>query len=249
MISLDQWRALEPGQQVDMWLAVPDGQQQLYLESAHPIASIVLRCIPAFTGDTAGDRSKIKQALERGDWMKHGLIIADLRDNNDRLTGLVERMHWAPIAKQNWEQGLEESVLEMWPAARLVATVGRIKPGTKERWIAAGGQLFGGRMIALKTSAVWSRFSMFGRPHPPYDNFSHQLDVEDVEYSSARRLKLLEQIARNTRPPASPGGAAKPAGSAPNYMKDDSKSPVVTVLVLLGAICVVLLIAAVANKK
>ena len=191
MISLDQWRALGAAQQVEMWLAVPDAEQQLYVEAAHPIADIVLRCIPGFTGDLGGDRVRIKQALERGDWLKHGFVIAELRDNSDRLNDLIEGVQWAATAKQNWAQGLEESVLEMWPAAQLVATVGRIKPGTKERWIAAGGQLFGSRMIALKTSAVWSRFSIFGRPHPPYDNFPHLLGTKDVGSSAARRLKLI----------------------------------------------------------
>lgn len=191
MIAIEDWRALEAGRQIDMSLAVPDDHQELYILAAHPVAALALRCAAKLTGDTAGDRATIKQELFKGDWTKHGPLIAALREDDDRLNGFVERTVQARHAKENWQQGLEPSVMEMWPAAQLVATVGRIKPGTKERWTAAGGQLFGGRMIALKSSAVWNRFSMFGRPHPPYDIFNHWLDVEDVDHDEAHRLGLL----------------------------------------------------------
>jgi hypothetical protein len=33
----------------------------------------------------------------------------------------------------------------------------------------AGGQIFGGRMIALKSDPIWTAISAFGTPYPPFD--------------------------------------------------------------------------------
>ena len=39
----------------------------------------------------------------------------------------------------------------------------------KAKWISEGGQLYDGRMIALKDDEIWKRISIFNLPFPPFD--------------------------------------------------------------------------------
>ena len=84
--------------------------------------------------------------------------------------------------------------LDLWPAQELVRVFARRVPrGTwKQRWAEAGGQLYGGRMIALKTSPVWVNISRFQQPYPPYD-FGSGMGVVDIDREEAVRLGLLKE--------------------------------------------------------
>lgn len=68
------------------------------------------------------------------------------------------------------------------------------------RWIAAGGTLTGGRMIALKTDPVWIKLSRFGTPYPPFD-FNSGMGLRDVSRREALQLGL---IAEDWQPAADP---------------------------------------------
>ena len=86
---------------------------------------------------------------------------------------------------------LDEDILNEWPAWELV----RITPRAAERdwstrWAEAGGTLPDGRMIALKTDAIWARLSRFGKPHPPFD-FNSGMGVEEIDRTTAEDLGLL----------------------------------------------------------
>lgn len=78
-----------------------------------------------------------------------------------------------------------------------------------ERWRKAGGKVYGGRMIALKTDPVWERLSVFGNPFPPFD-WGSGMGVIDVDRKTAIELglvtdeKLREETAalRNAKPEA-----------------------------------------------
>lgn len=78
-----------------------------------------------------------------------------------------------------------------------------------ERWRKAGGKVYGGRMIALKTDPVWERLSVFGNPFPPFD-WGSGMGVVDVDRKTAIELglvtdeKLREETAalRNAKPEA-----------------------------------------------
>lgn len=197
-VTLEEWKALAPAEQLDRWLAVPDAMREKYVVASHPAARPCLECIPRFTGDTARDRLLVREALQKADWLEHGHALAELRDDTDRLTGFIERIRHAESAAINWEAGLNDALLEQWPASRLVSTVGRMRPGIKQRWIAAGGVVYsGGKLIAHKRSDVWVKFSRFGRPHPPYDWENEWLDVEDVEAETAQRLGITARAARS----------------------------------------------------
>ena len=62
----------------------------------------------------------------------------------------------------------------------------------KSRWIAAGGKLYGDRMIALKGDSVWINISRFGKPYPPFD-FNSGMGVEDVSYDEAVELGVIQE--------------------------------------------------------
>ena len=79
-----------------------------------------------------------------------------------------------------------------------------------ERWRKAGGKVYGGRMIALKTDPVWERLSVFGNPFPPFD-WGSGMGVIGVDRKTTIELglvsdeKLREETAalRSAKPEAS----------------------------------------------
>lgn len=87
--------------------------------------------------------------------------------------------------------GNDPAVLEAFPCQELVRVESREVPRDWiSRWQAAGGQLYGGRMIALKTDDIWTRISRFGTPFPPFD-FGSGMGVADVERDEAVGLGVI----------------------------------------------------------
>jgi hypothetical protein len=70
------------------------------------------------------------------------------------------------------------------------------------RWIAAGGTLINGRMIALKTDPIWIAINRFGVPYAPFD-FNSGMGVMDV---SRRACLALGIIKADYKPDADPVG-------------------------------------------
>ena len=58
------------------------------------------------------------------------------------------------------------------------------------RWIAAGGTLTNGRMVALKTDPIWIALSRFGTPYPPFD-FNSGMGVKDISRREAIALGVM----------------------------------------------------------
>lgn len=58
------------------------------------------------------------------------------------------------------------------------------------RWIAAGGKLTNGRMIALKTDPIWVALNRFGVPYPPFD-FNSGMGVKDISRREAIALGIM----------------------------------------------------------
>jgi len=86
---------------------------------------------------------------------------------------------------------MDEDVLSEWPAWELVRITPRKAPRDwAVRWSEAGGELHDGRMIALKTSPIWTKLSRFGNPHPPFD-FNSGMGVEEVDRDTAESLGLI----------------------------------------------------------
>jgi hypothetical protein len=70
----------------------------------------------------------------------------------------------------------------------------------KQRWAEAGGRLYGGRMIALKTDPVWVNLNRFGVPYPPYD-YGSGMGVMDIDRDAAVKLGLIGETEKLTPEP------------------------------------------------
>lgn len=92
-----------------------------------------------------------------------------------------------------WKQGQDPDVLDAFPAQEFLRVESREaeRADWPQRWAAAGGRTFGGRMIALKSDPVWAALSRFGTPWPPFD-FGSGMGVEDVERGEAEALGLIQ---------------------------------------------------------
>lgn len=62
----------------------------------------------------------------------------------------------------------------------------------KRKWIANGGSIFDGRMIALIKDPIWSRMSIFGLPYPPFD-FRCPFGVLGVSRKDCIALGLIKE--------------------------------------------------------
>lgn len=80
-----------------------------------------------------------------------------------------------------------------FPAQELIrAEERREKRDWRGRWQAAGGRLYGGRMIALKEDPVWVRLSRFGVPYPPFD-FGSGMGVDEVDRDTCLALGVFSE--------------------------------------------------------
>lgn len=92
-----------------------------------------------------------------------------------------------------WQQGQERSILDAWPAQELFREEIRNEPRDWfSTWQSNGGQIFGGRMIALKNTPIWTSISAFGVPYPPYD-FGSGMGVRDVPRDEAIELGVIDE--------------------------------------------------------
>ena len=104
-----------------------------------------------------------------------------------------------------WMQRSDFAVLDAWPAAELYEQVqGEIPRDWAAVWTEAGGQLFGERMIALKTDPIWTALSDFGVPYPAY-SVGGEMWVRDVTRQDAQALGLVDaETGLDLLPPSPP---------------------------------------------
>lgn len=122
---------------------------------------------PAWDGTLLDHRSK--QRLE--------LIY----DTNVRQAGEYAR----------FQAGQMEGALDAFPAQELIREETRVNERPwRQIWRDHGGQLFGGRMIALKSDRIWYAVSRFGTPFPPFD-FGSGMGVLDVARDEAEAFGLI----------------------------------------------------------
>ncbi len=81
--------------------------------------------------------------------------------------------------------------LDLYPCFELVRIrQSRVPRDWKSRWTAAGGKLYGGRMIAEVNSPIWTKISRFGQPYPPFD-FNSGMGLRDVSRKEAVGLGAI----------------------------------------------------------
>ena len=95
------------------------------------------------------------------------------------LQDLYSKRRLDTIIKTNVEQargyvrhldGMKPGAFAAFPGQELIRVRERKeKRDWATRWKNAGGQLYNGRMIALRDDPIWERISVFGNPFPPFD--------------------------------------------------------------------------------
>jgi hypothetical protein len=144
-------------------------------------------------------RGEVDRATARRDLKTFLGTLGTERDESD-LTDLASDARLNLILDTNLAQaqgygqalqGAQPEVLDQWPAQELVRVVDSAEPRDwAARWAAAGGQFFGGRMVALKADPIWTAISRFGTPYPPFD-FNSGMEVADIDRDEAEALGLL----------------------------------------------------------
>jgi hypothetical protein len=98
-----------------------------------------------------------------------------------------------------WKSDTDPDVLDAWPAQRLVRIEARDNPRPasywRNRWADAFSSVGGrgalaDRMVALKTSPIWTKVSIFGTPWPPFA-WGSGMGLEDVDRDEAESLGLI----------------------------------------------------------
>lgn len=151
--------------------------------------------------NVATARAELKQILQGlsynpGD--KAG-TIQDL-SSDARLNLLLKTQTEMAQGYGQYLQAQNADVLDVFPAQELFRAEERKEPREwPTRWMQAGGQIFEGRMIALKNDPIWSEISEFDTPFPPFD-FNSGMWTRDVDRAEAEALGLL-----------APGAEVKPS--------------------------------------
>jgi len=150
-------------------------------------------------------RRDIRRALAEAGYQPPNGAAGGLRDHTSRtrLDLILQQNVRAARGYGKWAADMDPDRLDLWPAQELVRVFARRVPrGTwKQRWAEAGGKLYGGRMIALKTSPVWTNISRFQQPYPPYD-YGSGMGVVDIDRDEAVKLGLLKEAETLTPEPA-----------------------------------------------
>lgn len=104
-----------------------------------------------------------------------------LKHNLRQARGMIQRA-----------RGMSPGAFAAFPAQEFKRTHKRQteRKDWPERWHKAGGKVYGGRMIALKTDPVWERLSVFGNPFPPFD-WGSGMGVIGVDRKTAIELDLI----------------------------------------------------------
>lgn len=151
--------------------------------------------------DIATARLEIKNLLKELDYdpgAKEG-TIQDL-SSDQRINLQLEQNARSAQGFGQHIQGTAEGVIDAYPAQELYRQEDRMEPRDwEQRWQDAGGQIFGGRMIALKSDPIWEAISAFGVPWPPYD-YGSGMWVRDVDRDEAVALGLMAPDAQVQAP-------------------------------------------------
>lgn len=156
---------------------------------------IGLEAVPSGRGEVLASRSDFVRQMRRrlgdGGYVPRPGKEGTLQDMTSRgRLGLIFDINTQSAQEfARWKAGHE--ALDAFPAQELYREEGRMVPRNWiARWRDAGGEFFGGRMIALKTDDVWHKINRFGVPWPPFD-FGSGMGVRDISREEARELGVL----------------------------------------------------------
>ena len=109
-----------------------------------------------------------------------------------RLDAIIKTNVAQARGYMQYAEGMSPGAFAAFPAQEFTRIRHSRKPRQDwpQRWKAAGGNTYGGRMIALKDDPVWERLSVFGNPFPPFD-WGSGMGVLDVDRKTAIQLGLI----------------------------------------------------------
>lgn len=151
--------------------------------------------------DQASVRLGMKQLWEQLGFQPDPEKVGGLEDvtSTARINLQIETNVQTAQGYGHFTQGQDPAILDEWPAQELFRAT---QPAGKsrdwaERWAAAGGSFFDGRMIARKDDEVWQRLGdpeLFddglGNPYPPFA-FNSGMDVRDIARDEAVELGVI----------------------------------------------------------
>lgn len=135
--------------------------------------------------------SEMKSYLKSKGYVMGGTALTDITSR--KRLGLIYQMNVDEAREYGrYVRGQDPELLEAFPAWEFTRIEHRRVPRTdwERRFRVAGGKVINGRMVALKSSDVWTNLSRFGRPYPPFD-FGSGMGVVDIERSDAIKLGLI----------------------------------------------------------
>ncbi len=137
-------------------------------------------------------RLELKQYLESIDY-DPGADRGTIKDlsSDQRINLQIQQNTRSAQGFGQFLQGTAPGAIDAFPAQELFRAEDREKPRDWEtRWQEAGGELYDGRMIALKADPIWSAISRFDVPYPPFD-YGSGMWVRDVGRTEAEELGLI----------------------------------------------------------
>lgn len=147
----------------------------------------------------ASARAELKQVLQRLNY-DPGEKAGGLQDlsSDSRLELQLKTNVESAQGFGAFLQGQAAGAIDAFPAQELFRVEDREEPRSwPTRWMQAGGQIFGGRMIALKNDPVWFALSdadrfgdALGNPYPPFA-FNSGMWVRDIARDEAIALGLM----------------------------------------------------------
>lgn len=180
-------------------------QQSLWsarLSLAGPVADIGAKIQGVLDGTLSESefRRDIRKSLSAAGYVPPAGAEDTLLDHTSkqRLDLILTQNVRAARNYGQWAEGMDPAVLDEFPAQEMIRIYNRKSPRPRSfwrgRWAVAGGILYAGRMVALKTSPVWIGISRFGLPYPPYD-YGSGMGVIDVDRDEAVALGLIAEDA------------------------------------------------------
>lgn len=167
-----------------------------YLDSVNRLITRILSPETAAPGETmnpATARLGMKSMLQGLGYQPDPDQRGGLQDlsSDARLNLIVATNTQMAQGHGAWLADQDPARLEAWPAQELYRLEQRDKPRDwATRWLAAGGQIYQGRMIALKNDPVWAGISAFGLEYPPFD-YNSGMWVRDISRSEAVQLGVM----------------------------------------------------------
>ena len=196
--------------EVPSWARTADWQDVPAAIRRRSFFSAALEDARALSDERNAVADLLRRSSKDGKLYRRDTAITELQDmlkrrgldsgNPDALTNIASESRIKLVLDTNrsqaqgyarFKRSSSGGALLAFPAQELV----RVRNSKEQRdwqarWTAAGGTLIAGRMIALKTDAIWVKLNRFGVPYPPFD-FNSGMGVRDISRREAIALGVM----------------------------------------------------------